>query len=54
MRNKTLMKRAGEQGDAMPINLIAKVLTSDANTGGAGWFEDIDIQIAPFLNRARR
>jgi len=34
---QTLMNRAGEQGDAVPINLIAKVLTGDANTGGAGW-----------------
>ena len=29
--DKTLMKRAGEQGDAMPINLIAKVLTGDTD-----------------------
>jgi len=33
--NKTLVNRAGKQGDAVPINLIAKVLTGDANTGGA-------------------
>jgi len=42
LRDKTLMNRAGEQGDALPAHLIAKVLTGDANTGGAGWFEDID------------
>jgi hypothetical protein len=29
--DKTLMDRAGEQGDAVPINLIAKVLTGDTD-----------------------
>jgi len=31
LRDKTLMKRAGKQGDAMPINLTAKVLTGDTD-----------------------
>jgi hypothetical protein len=30
------MNRAGEQGDAVPADLIAKVLTGDADLGGSG------------------
>jgi len=29
--DKTLMNWAGEQGDAVPINLIAKVLTGNTD-----------------------
>jgi hypothetical protein len=31
LRDKTLMNQAGEQGDAVLINLIAKVLASHAD-----------------------
>jgi len=31
LRDKTLMNRAGEQGDAVLINLIAKVLAGDTD-----------------------
>jgi len=31
LRDKTLMNRAVEQGDAMPTYLIAKVLTGDTD-----------------------
>lgn len=31
LRNQTLMNRTGEQGDAMPADLVAEVLTGDAN-----------------------
>ena len=31
LRNQTLMNRTGEQGDAVPAHLIAKVLTGHAD-----------------------
>jgi len=31
LRDKTLMKRAGEQGDAVLINFVAKVLAGDTD-----------------------
>jgi hypothetical protein len=31
LRNQTLMNGTGEQGDAVPSHLIAKVLTGDAD-----------------------
>jgi len=36
---QTLMNRTGQQGDA--------------DLGGSGGFENIDIQVAPFLNDAK-
>ena len=43
------MNRAGEQGDAVPAHLIAKVLAGHADPGGAGGSQDIDIQVVPLL-----
>lgn len=54
MRDKTLMKRAGKQGDAVLVNLITKVLTGDTDLWWAGWFENIQLKKIPFLSRARR
>jgi hypothetical protein len=31
LRNQTLMNRAGQQGDAVPPDLVAKVLAGDAD-----------------------
>ena len=31
LRNQTLMNRTGEQGDAMPADLVAEVLTGDTD-----------------------
>ena len=44
------MNRTGEQGDAMPAHLIAKVLASHTDPGGAGGTQDIDIQVVPLLS----
>jgi hypothetical protein len=41
MRNQTLMNRTGQQGDAVPADLVAEVLAGNADGTGAGWFEDI-------------
>jgi len=43
------MNGAGEKGDAMPADLIAEVLTGDADPGGAGGSQDIDVQVVPLL-----
>jgi len=43
------MNWAGEQGDAMPADLITEVLASHADPGGAGRFQDINIQVVPLL-----
>jgi hypothetical protein len=47
------MNRTGQQGDAVSVDLIAEVLAGDADLGGSGGFQDIDIQVVPFLNGAR-
>ena len=31
LRNQTLVNRTGEKGDAVPADLVAKVLTGDAD-----------------------
>jgi len=38
--NQTLVDRAGERRDAVPADLIAEVLTGDADSARAGWFQD--------------
>ena len=43
------MNRTGKKSDAVPADLIPKVLASHANPGGAGGFQDIDIQVVPLL-----
>ena len=48
--NKTLMNRAGEQGDAVPTDLVTEVLAGHADPGGVGGFQDIDIQVVPLLS----
>jgi hypothetical protein len=49
LRNQTLMNGAGEKGDAVPADLVAEVLASDADRPRAGWFEDIPLKELPFL-----
>ncbi len=43
------MNGAGEQGDAVPADLVAEVLAGDADRPCAGWFEDIPLQVIPLL-----
>jgi len=52
--NQTLMNGAGEKGDAMPADLVAKVLAGDADRALAGWFEDIPLKELPLLSGGRR
>ena len=44
------MNGAGEQGDAVPTHLVAKVLAGHADLGGAGGSQDIDVQVVPLLS----
>jgi hypothetical protein len=43
------MNGAGEQGDAVPADLVAEVLAGDADRPRAGWFQDIPLQVIPLL-----
>jgi hypothetical protein len=43
------MNRAGQQGDAVPADLVAEVLAGDADRPCAGWFEDIPLQVIPLF-----
>ena len=52
--NQTLMDRTGEHRDAVPADLIAEVLTGDADGTGAGRTQDIHIQEVPLLSRGNR
>jgi len=47
--NETLMNPAGQQGDAVPADLVAEVLTGDAEGTGAGWLQDIQVQVIPLF-----
>jgi hypothetical protein len=47
--NQTLVNGAGQQGDAVPADLVAEVLTGDTDGTGAGWFEDVPLQVIPLL-----
>jgi hypothetical protein len=49
LRNKTLMDWAGQQGDAVPADLMAEVLAGDADRPSTGGFEDIPLQVIPLL-----
>jgi hypothetical protein len=49
LRNQTLMNRTGQQGDAVPADLVAEVLAGDADGTGAGRFEDIPLQVIPLF-----
>jgi len=52
--NQTLMDRTGQHRDAMPADLIAEVLTGDADGAGAGWFQDTPLQVVPLFWRGLR
>jgi len=53
LRNQTLVNRAGQQGDAVPADLIAEVQTGDADPSGTDRFQDIHAQVRPFLSGNR-
>ena len=44
------MNGTGQQGDAVPADLVAEVLTGDADRPRAGWFKDIPLKELPFLS----
>jgi hypothetical protein len=48
------MNRAGEKSYTMPADLIAEVLTGDADRPRAGWFKDIPLKKLPFFSGGRR
>jgi len=52
--NQTLMDRAGQHRDAVPADLVAEVLTGDADSARAGRTENIHIQVIPLLSRGTR
>jgi len=52
--DQTLMDWAGEHRDAMPADLVAEVLTGDADGAGAGWFQDTPIQAVRLPSRVAR
>ena len=52
--NQTLMDRTGQHRDAVPADLIAEVLTGDADGTGAGRMQDIHIQVVPLFWRGLR
>ena len=54
LRDQTLVNRTGEQGDAVPADLITEVLASHADRPRAGWFKDIPLKELPFLRGGRR
>jgi hypothetical protein len=43
------MDGAGEQGHAVPADLVAKVLAGDTDRPRAGRFQDIPLQVIPLL-----
>jgi hypothetical protein len=49
LRTQTLVNRTGQQGDAVPADLVAEVLAGDADRPRAGWFEDIPLQVIPLF-----
>jgi len=52
--NQTLMDRTSQHRDAVPADLVAEVLTGDADGTGAGRTQDIHIQVVPLLSRDTR
>jgi hypothetical protein len=49
--DQTLVNRAGQQGDAVLSDLVAEVLTGDANGTGAGRAQNAPLQVVPLLGR---
>lgn len=52
--NQSLMDRTGQHRDAVPTDLVAEVLTGDADSARAGRAQDIHIQVVPLLRRQGR
>jgi hypothetical protein len=48
------MDRTGQHRDAVPADLVAEVLTGDADSARAGVTQDIHIQVVPLLSRDTR
>ena len=49
LRNQTLVNRTGQQGDAVPADLVAEVLAGDSEGTGTGWLQDIPVQVIPLF-----
>ena len=45
----TLVNGAGEEGDAVPADLVAKVLAGDADGTGGRRLQDAPLQVIPLL-----
>jgi hypothetical protein len=43
------MDGAGQQGDAVPADLVAEVLAGDADRPSTGGFKDIPLQVIPLF-----
>ncbi len=54
LRDQTLVNGAGQHCDAVPADLVAEVLTGDANGTRAGGAQDIHVKVVPFLSRSSR
>lgn len=52
--NQTLMNQTGQQGDAVPVHLVADVLAGDADGTGAGGLQDIPLQEVTLLRERRQ
>ena len=46
---QTLVDGAGQQGEAVPADLVAEVLAGDADRPHAGGLEDIPLQVIPLF-----
>ena len=54
LRDQTLVNRTGQQGDAVPADLVAEVLTGDTDRPSAGWFENIPLKELQLLRGGSR
>jgi hypothetical protein len=54
LRDQTLVNRTGQHRDAVLTDLVAEVLTGDADGARAGGFQDAHIQVVPFLSGGSR
>jgi len=52
--DESLMDRTGQHRDAVPADLVAEVLTGDADGTRTGRTQDIHIQVVPFLRGQQR
>jgi hypothetical protein len=49
LRNQTLVNRAGQRSDAVPADLISKVLASHADGTSTRGAQNIEVHVVPLL-----